>query len=198
MSIALKKFEKFASTQFKDQKADYAKLADGQAPKVLFITCSDSRVMPTDMTQSKPGELFVIRNAGNLVPKMDENKSTSEALTVQYAVEVLKVEEIVVCGHVKCGAMAGILDLDKLTGLKEVHKHLESCSHQFDSYELNNLREDSNRDKALQSLIEKNVSKQIENLKSYDFISKRVGDGSLKIYGWVYDFVNGKIVSKPE
>lgn len=196
MSIALKRFETYAKESFPKLQDKLGKLQDGQEPKILFITCSDSRVMPTQMTNSEAGELFVIRNAGNLIPAYSDSNSSSEALTIEYAVEVLKVEEIVVCGHVKCGAMAGILDLNELKGLKEVHKHLLNCSNQFTKHDLERLRASEERESSLEELIELNVKQQMNNLLSYEFINQKVNSGELKIYGWVYDFINGKIVKK--
>ncbi len=187
MSLALKRFENYSKSDFPNLKENFAELANGQSPEILFITCSDSRVMPTEMTQTKAGELFVIRNAGNLVPKND-GTSTSEALTIEYAVSVLGVKEIVICGHVKCGAMDGILNLDKLTGLKCVHSHLEKCSHDLDKSVVDS--------KDLPNLIEHNVETQMRHLMGYDFVKAKVESGELNIYGWVYDFVNGKLVSQ--
>lgn len=191
MTIAKTNFEKFQNNRYSEISDDMKKLATGQSPEVLFITCSDSRVMPNEITQTNAGELFVIRNAGNLIPAYDKKQSSAEALTVQYAVDVLGVKEVVVCGHTSCGAMDGILNLDKLTGLECVHHHLSECASHFDSDILNELRNDS---EGLPKLINKNVETQIKNIMSYPFIQTKLQSGELKVLGWVYDFVNGKLV----
>lgn len=191
MTIAKTNFEKFQNNRYSEISDDMKKLATGQSPEVLFITCSDSRVMPNEITQTNAGELFVIRNAGNLIPAYDKKQSSAEALTVQYAVDVLGVKEVVVCGHTSCGAMDGILNLDKLTGLECVHHHLSECASHFDSDTLNELRNDS---EGLPKLINKNVETQIKNIMSYPFIQTKLQSGELKVLGWVYDFVNGKLV----
>ena len=118
---AIERFEQYSKNRNQDQKDNYKSLDGGQSSKILFITCSDSRVMPNEMMGAKAGEVFVIRNAGNLIPGSSSG-SSAEALTLEYAVSVLGVEEIIVCGHAQCGAMGGILDLDKLTSLKCVHE----------------------------------------------------------------------------
>lgn len=191
MTIAKSNFQKFQGDIYPGISEEMKKLATGQAPEVLFITCSDSRVMPNEITQTKAGELFVIRNAGNLIPAYDKRISSVEALTVQYAVDVLGVKEIVVCGHSSCGAMDGILNLDKLTGLECVHHHLSHCASHFDEADLNELRNDS---EGLPKLINKNVETQLQNLASYPFVQTKMQSGELKVLGWVYDFVNGKLI----
>ena len=102
-------FEKFRSEKFAEMASHFAALADGQSPEVLMITCSDSRIDPGLICQSKPGEIFVIRNAGNIVPASGSG-SGGEVATVEYAVKALKIPHIIVCGHSKCGAMGAVLD----------------------------------------------------------------------------------------
>jgi len=94
----------FQSSIQPDMQGHFSELEKGQSPETLFITCSDSRISPNLLTQTQPGEIFVIRNAGNLVPLPGTGELAVEA-TIQYAVEVLKVKHVVVCGHAKCGAL---------------------------------------------------------------------------------------------
>ena len=104
---------------FGQRPEEFARLAEGQSPQVLFITCSDSRVVPALITGARPGELFELRTAGNIVPPYASEHPTSEAATIEYAVEVLGVRDIVVCGHSHCGAVGALVrgdDLDRRTG----------------------------------------------------------------------------------
>ena len=107
---------KFQKDVFATQTRFFERLADGQKPLALFITCSDSRIDPSMLTQTKPGELFIMRNAGNIVPPYGAS-SCGEAATIEYAVAVLGVRDIVVCGHSHCGAMTGLLHPDSLAEL---------------------------------------------------------------------------------
>lgn len=176
-------FKKFKEEKLPSMKEELDQLKNGQSPKILFITCSDSRICPNELTQTKQGELFVIRNAGNTIPHFDEGKTTSDAATLEYAVEVLGVEEIVVCGHSHCGAMGALMGgvgtefkmipsyLDRLVPLK---KELEGMDANVDTF------------------IEKNVGYQIRNIRSYPFVQQALQKG-LKIYGWVYSIETGDV-----
>jgi carbonic anhydrase len=196
VTIALEKLEGYLKNDFPQRKDHYKTLENGQSPATLFITCSDSRLVPNETVKSKAGELFVIRNAGNLIPACTETSATNESLTLEYAVSVLKVKEIIVCGHVKCGAMGGILGLDTLKGFKEIHRQLETCSHQFDRAWLNELRESKDQDHALKILIDENVKQQMRNIRSYPFVASALEKGELEMQGWVYDFVHGEVITK--
>src|SRR5689334_8773087 len=98
----------FQKKIFSSQREFFEHLVDGQNPEVLFITCSDSRINPNLITQTAPGELFIARNAGNLVPPHQTGYACGESATIEYAVNVLKVKDIVVCGHTRCGAMTAL------------------------------------------------------------------------------------------
>ena len=111
----------FHRNVFPTRRAQFEELASGQQPSTLFITCSDSRVVPSMLTQSEPGELFVLRNAGNMVPPYPGNGG-GEAATIEYAVKVLKVKQIVVCGHSHCGAINGVLQPEMLRDMPAVEK----------------------------------------------------------------------------
>lgn len=163
-------------------------LSEGQKPHTLLLTCSDSRINVNDFTQTKPGDVFVIRNAGNVLPTYDANNPSNEALTLEYGVQVLGVKEIVVCGHVKCGAMQGIKDLPKLKELPLIHKGLERIASQF--------KQSNIQDLPLDDLILANVKQQITHLLDYPFVKEKVQQGELNLWGWVYDFVSGEIVQK--
>ena len=113
----------FQQTIFDTEKRLFERLAQGQQPLALFLTCSDSRIDPSLLTQTKPGELFILRNAGNIVPPFGA-VSGGEAATIEYAVAVLKVKDIIICGHSLCGAMDGLLHPGHLDGLSAVNNWL--------------------------------------------------------------------------
>ena len=162
-----------------------ASLKDGQQPHTLFITCSDSRISVNELTGSKPGEVFVIRNAGNIIDKYDENNPTKESLTIEYAVKALNVSEIIVCGHVSCGAMGAIKDIEAVGDLKLVQNGLKPIAADY--------KDKGALESSLDDLISFNVAEQLRKLMSYSYIEDRVSKGQLSMSGWVYDFVNGEI-----
>jgi carbonic anhydrase len=121
----------FHNEVFPQRREHFEQLANGQKPSTLFITCSDSRIVPELLTQTEPGELFVLRNAGNLVPPYDADFSGAAA-TVEYAVKALGVEQIVVCGHSHCGAVTGVLRPELIEGLPAVEKWLKVAEAEAD------------------------------------------------------------------
>ena len=129
MRKLLKGLHKFQSSYFPANQDLFEQLAEGQKPRVLFITCSDSRIVPHLVTQSGVGELFVIRNAGNLVPPFGAANG-GEGAAIEYAIHALGIEQVIICGHSNCGAMKGLLKLEKLrTEMPLVYewlKHAES------------------------------------------------------------------------
>ncbi len=164
----------------------FSQLESGQSPETLFITCSDSRISPNLLTQTQPGEIFVIRNAGNIVPKPGTGELAIEA-TIQYAVQVLKVRHIVVCGHAKCGAVGGLLDLDSLTGFPAIHEYVSKSKQVLDV--VANCDEDTKLDEAIKA----NVMLQLENLQFYDYVKSAMDAGELELHGWVYHFGSGRV-----
>lgn len=186
MSSIQEKIADFKAGKFADVQGTYQGLANGQAPHTLLITCSDSRLCPQEFTGTEAGELFVVRNAGNLMPGYDADNPSNEGLTVEYGVCALGVKEIVVCGHVSCGAMAGLQDTDKLASVPLVQKGLEAykTAHKC---EVDACGED------LDTLINWNVKNQVKSLLSYPFVKERVEKGELKVSGIVYDFVNAAV-----
>ncbi|MFD8554839.1 carbonic anhydrase, partial [Streptomyces fradiae] len=109
---------------FGQRPEEFAKLAEGQSPEVLFITCSDSRVVPALITGARPGQLFELRTAGNIVPPYTSGRPTGEAATIEYAVEVLGVRDVVVCGHSHCGAVGALVRGDDLSAVPAVREWL--------------------------------------------------------------------------
>jgi carbonic anhydrase len=161
----------------------------GQKPETLFITCCDSRVVPNLITQAAPGELFIIRNIGNIVPGPDLPGGTSAA--IEYAVEVLNVENIIVCGHTQCGAMQAVLEPDGVAHLPNVRRWIARTERvqRVISERYAHLTKEGQ----LTAAVEENVLVQLENLRDFGFVSDRLDAGTLHISGWVYHIGRGEI-----
>jgi carbonic anhydrase len=175
--------------------ARFQELAGGQAPDVLFITCSDSRVVPDLLASTNPGDLFVIRNVGNLVPPATaEGASTgdlSEASALEYSLLVLKVRYIVVCGHSECGAMKAALARQPMPETPNLAKWLHHArSAAFRLNQEGPLDPRLSKDDQLSQL---NVLVQLEHLESYPIVRQRLADGSLQLSGWWFDIASGEM-----
>lgn len=180
-------------TYFKKNKESLQELIKGQKPKALFIGCSDSRVIPDLMLQTKPGDLFVIRNVGNFVPpyKPDEDFHAT-ASGIEYAVSVLKVQEIIICGHTHCGACRSLYEPIEDASLIHTRKWLELGESAKKSAILS-LGNSADKEELLRLTEKLSVIKQIENILTYPSVHKRFEEGTLHIHGWCYDIENGKI-----
>jgi carbonic anhydrase len=161
----------------------------GQQPETLFISCSDSRVVPNLITSAGPGELFIVRNMGNVVPHPSLGGGTAAA--IQYAVEVLHVESIVICGHTQCGAIAALLHPETVENLEFVKPWLAQADG------VRRLIEDSyaHLDAEMRSTVavQENVLAQLENLRSFSFVTERLEAGTLLISGWVFKISTGEV-----
>lgn len=163
-----------------ENQALFDRLAAGQAPEVLFLTCADSRVDPSLITQTEPGELFVCRNAGNIVPPRSASlPADGMAASIEYAVKALEISHIVICGHAQCGAVKAAMDPASASALSDVAAWIEFA--------------DTGGSQSLDDAIEANVLAQIENLMTYDFIASEVEQGRLELWGWVYDIESGAV-----
>ena len=165
-------------------------MRDGQKPHALFITCADSRIDPELLTQSGPGEIFVARNVGNLVPAYGEMLGGVSAV-IEYAVLALNVSQVVVCGHTDCGAMKGLLHSDKLTSLPTVKSWLRNGEAALSVVQANNAEQDEQ--KILSRLIEENVLLQMNHLRTHPSVAGRMAQGVLALAGWVYDIEHGTV-----
>lgn len=180
----------FEKKAFAERRELFERLATkGQSPETLFITCSDSRVVPNMITSSEPGDLFIVRNVGNCVGPPDLPGSTSAAL--EYAVKVLNVEDIIVCGHTGCGAMQAILDPARLEALPYVKKWLKATERVRTIIETRYA--DLDETARLTAAVLENVLVQVENLRAFDFVAERLEAGTLRVSGWVFDIHNGKV-----
>ena len=192
MKKLIKGLHTFQREVFAQKEQFFANLAHGQNPEVLFITCSDSRINPHLMTTTEPGDLFIIRNAGNIVPTY--GTGGGEEATIEYAVQVLGVKDIVVGGHTHCGAMAAghnpktIEHLPSLTRWVQTHIVPTAALVNKSYQELDNAAR-------INVLMQESVLRQIENLNTYPAIRERVAQGVLSIHAWVYEIESGKVFS---
>ncbi|MEU0197152.1 MULTISPECIES: carbonic anhydrase [unclassified Streptomyces] len=164
----------------------YRKLAEGQYPEALFITCSDSRVIPALITGARPGEIFELRNAGNIVPPYGRPGASGEAATIEYALEVLGVQDIVVCGHSHCGAMGALKSGDDLSALPGVDAWLRIARP-----ELTPVLDTAPDDPSLPEVSQSNVVNQLAALRSYPVVRQRLDSGRLRLHGWYYEVDTG-------
>ncbi len=180
---------RFKAGAFEDRRALFADLANGQSPEVLFITCADSRIDPSLVTQTEPGELFVCRNAGNIVPP-HSSPCCGETASLEYAVAVLGVRDIVVCGHSDCGAMKGALNPDALQDLPHVHDWID---HSRAAVEAVRAMEGKAGVEELAAVTEQNVLLQLQHLRTHPVVAARLANDSIALHGWVYDIESGDI-----
>jgi carbonic anhydrase len=181
----------FQENVFPTQRSQFEKLANGQSPSTLFITCSDSRIVPHLLTQTEPGDMFVLRNAGNLVPPYTA-EHTGEAATVEYAVQVLKVQDIVVCGHSHCGAITGVLRPELIAGMPAVEKwlaHAERVRQEI----VDECTPADKDDDALSVAIKSNVLVQLGHLRTYPAIVAAEAQGAITLHGCFYRFETGAV-----
>ena len=179
---------KFRTDEFGNYRKLFRKLSqEGQNPHTLFITCSDSRVLAELITQSKPGDLFVVKNVGNIVPPSTVVGTTnSTAAAIEFAVETLRVSDIVVCGHTQCGAMEALLrGLPAQATQPHLHEWLALAApvRQVLQTEYTHLR---SHEEQVTAAGEENVLFALENLYSYPCVQNRLADGSLRLHGWFF------------
>jgi len=186
---------RFQQEVYPQKKDLFEKLSTGQAPEALFITCSDSRIETAMITQTNPGELFVCRNAGNIVPP-HTNHTGGMTASIEFAVSVLKIPHIVICGHTECGAMKGAMNpegLDELPHVKEWLGYSKAAVQIVDKIGTNMSDEER-----MKELLEQNVILQLQHLKTHPSVAVALAAGTLKLHGWVYDIKTGEIVAYDE
>jgi carbonic anhydrase len=182
--------KKFLAEIFPRRRQEFHLLADSQAPEFLFITCSDSRIVPDLILGTGPGDLFITRNAGNVVPITSSDVDGCTA-TIEYAVEVLKVKHAILCGHSDCGAMKAAIDRRGLEALPKASRWLHHVEGAFSHRQPIDLEDGPNAE--LASLIRGNVIAQLRNLSVQPSVARAVGQGRLKVHGWYYDILTGSI-----
>lgn len=184
----VKGVHKFQHEHFAENKILFERLAHGQKPQVLLITCADSRIDPNLITGSQPGDLFIMRNVANLVPQYDPSTPTEAGAVIEYAVSVLGVTDIVIMGHSDCGGIKGVMHPDKLTSLPSVSGWLNHavstqghcCSVCAESEQL-------------AKMTRSNVLLQLEHLRTYPDVAANLAAGKLHVHGWLYQIETGSV-----
>lgn len=182
----------FLAEKFPARRDEFHLLAEGQSPEVLFLTCADSRIVPDLILQTAPGDLFLCRNAGNVIPRGDEFAGGVGA-TLEYAVEVLKVRHVIVCGHSDCGVIRALMQQKPLEGLPRTNEWLEHVKPAWDY--LDEVERHSEDLTLHTALTHANVLVQLGNLRSNAFIERAIAEGRLQTHGWYYDILSGCIES---
>jgi carbonic anhydrase len=181
---------KFQNEVYPKKKDLFEQLSKGQAPEALFITCSDSRIETAMITQTEPGELFICRNAGNIVPP-HTNHTGGMTASIEFATAALQVPHIVVCGHTECGAMKGAMNPEGLDALPHVKEWLGYSRAAVDI--VNKVGKDLDDDERMLLLLEQNVILQLTHLKTHPAVAARLAAGDLTLHGWVYDIKTGDV-----
>lgn len=181
---------KFQREVFPEKAELFERLSTGQSPEALFITCSDSRIETAMLTQTDPGELFICRNAGNIVPP-HTNQTGGMTASIEFAIGALKIPHIVICGHTECGAMKGAMNRAGLTSLPHVREWLGFAQGAVDITEA--LGADLDADGKMRMLLEQNVILQLQHLKTHPTVAVAMAQGAVKLHGWVYDIKTGEV-----
>jgi carbonic anhydrase len=184
-------FLRFQREVFPERKELFRKLATKQTPTTLFISCSDSRMVPELVTQREPGDLFVIRNAGNIVPSFGPEPGGVSA-TVEYAVAALKVTDIVICGHSDCGAMTAVATCACLEHMPAVENWLRYTDA---ARMINDARDHKDDRSRIDGMVRENVIAQLNNIRTHPSVALAVAQGKLTLHGWVYDIETGSIAA---
>ncbi|MCX4984264.1 carbonic anhydrase [Streptomyces sp. NBC_00572] len=168
----------------------FARLATAHRPGTLFIGCSDARVVPELITQTDPGELFVIRTAGNLVPAHTPG-TDGVAAGVEYAVTVLGVRDVIVCGHSACGAMTALAEDRDLSGAPAVAAWLRHADASLARTAA------AGRAGDVAALVRENVAAQLANLATHPSVARALAEGDVRLHGWVFDIADGTVEELP-
>lgn len=182
---------RFQREVFPQQSALFKRLSTAQNPSTLFVTCSDSRVVPELLTQSEPGSLFVIRNAGNIVPSYGPEPGGVSA-TVEYAIAVLGVTDIVICGHSNCGAMTAISTCTNLEHMPAVASWLR---HADAAKAINASRHYCSDAERLAALVKDNVIAQLSNIRTHPSVAVGLVNKTLRLHGWIFNIESGEMLA---
>ena len=184
----------FRAQVFPGQRRMYEQLVrDGQHPNALIIACADSRVSPEHITQAGPGELFVCRNAGNIVPPFaQQNGGVSSA--IEYAVVALGVRDVVVCGHSDCGAMKGLMNPEALAKMPNVAAWLRHA-HAAEAIVCEAYPEGMDPKARHRALALENVVVQLANLRTHPSVAAALAKGELRLHGWFFEIETGELLA---
>lgn len=182
--------EKFQSEIFPPRRRHFEALRHEQHPIAMFFTCADSRIVPNLLLQTEPGEIFTERTPGNIVPKYSDHVGGVTA-SMEYAVQVLHVPLIVVCGHTDCGVVKALLEPEKAAGMPALQSWMR---HSLPACErLLRDQAKATREEKLRILTEYNVLVQLENLKTHPVVEAALANKKLDVQGWVYDIASGAV-----
>lgn len=189
MNKVIEGFLRFQKNAFPERAALFQGLAHQQSPGTLFISCSDSRLVPELVTQHEPGGLFVIRNAGNIVPSYGPEPGGVSA-SVEYAVSALGVTDVVICGHSDCGAMTAIASCTCLDHMPAVDHWLRYAD---SARVVSAAREHSSPQAQVADMVRENVIAQLANLQTHPSVRLALQKKNLTLHGWVYDIASGQV-----
>jgi len=186
---------RFQNEVYPQKKELFEKLSLGQSPEALFITCSDSRIETAMITQTNPGDLFICRNAGNIVPPHTIHTGAMTA-SIEFAVAALRVPHVVVCGHTECGALKGAMNPEGLDNLPHVREWLSFAKAAVDI--VNETGAGKSAEERMKMLLEQNVILQLRHLRTHPNVASRLAMGDLQLHGWVYDIKTGDVLALDE
>ncbi len=189
MKEIIEGFLKFQKNVFPERVKLFKSLANQQNPRALFISCSDSRLVPELLTQREPGDLFVIRNAGNIVPSYGPEPGGVSA-SVEYAVAALQVNDIVICGHSDCGAMTAVATCKCLDHMPAVSSWLRYAD---SARVVNEARQHPDPSAKVAAMVRENVIAQLANIQTHPSVRLALEEGRVTLHGWVYDIESGRI-----
>lgn len=181
---------KFQREVYPGRRELFERLSTGQSPEALFITCSDSRIETAMITQTEPGELFICRNAGNIVPP-HTNQTGGMTASIEFAIGALKIPHIVVCGHTECGAMKGAMNRAGLTNLPHVREWLGYSQGAVDIVEA--IGAGLSPEEKMKLLLEQNVILQLAHLRTHPTVAVALAQKAVQLHGWVYDIKSGGV-----
>jgi len=180
----------FQQIAYPRHKELFERLAKNQTPQAVFVACSDSRVVPNLLVQAEPGDLFIVRNAGNIVPPAGSGYGGTIA-SLEYAIFGLGIRDVILCGHSNCGAMKGVLHPEKLENLPAVRQWVSYAEPARLAVEA--AHPGAEGEEALNLAVEYNVIAQVRNILTYPRIRPLVEKAELELYGWVYDIATGQV-----
>ena len=180
----------FQKTTYPNNKELFMELANKQEPEVMFLTCCDSRIDPTMITETDPGDLFIHRNAGNIVPPHSMHTGGVTA-SIEFAVSVLGVKYIIICGHTDCGAMKGAMQPEIAESLPHVHEWLAHSTAALARVKAKHKELDTN--KHLLEMTQENVLLQLKHLETHPSVAMAMATGDLELHGWIYDIGTGEV-----
>jgi carbonic anhydrase len=182
--------KRFREEVFPRRRDEFRLLSESQSPEWLFITCADSRIVPDLILGTGPGDLFISRSIGNVVP-VSMNDVDGVTATIEYAVDVLKVPHVILCGHSDCGALKAAVNRAGLEKLPKASRWLQHIEAAFTHRQPLNPQDGEHAE--LCSLIRGNVVAQLQNLKTQPSVARAMREGRVAVHGWYYDILTGRV-----